>query len=205
MNAITADDLEETLVKFVERLFRPDSFGTNQLAMAQPREHPAFIEPSPEVEDNEPGRERALRLRRPPRVVAGWIPRTVTGVIDPEHIPDYPAIIIQVVQVEYALDQALATARLLIGAYDPEPDFQGFKDCLYMCEALALAFLGWRVIDDSYSLVAPVKWSMLDIDTFPHFFAELTTLWQLPTPNWYQSDTVYHHAKRSNVPNLPDY
>lgn len=219
MNRITADGLEKTLVKFLERLFRHQLLKTNRLALAQPIDREPFeetcpeaprhvyssvpyeeISVPPEIEPDDP----ALALMQPPKIVAGWIPRNVTGLISLDQVPDYPVIILQTTGVEYQYDEAVATVRLLIGAYDEDPDYQGYKDCLNMAEAIAHAFFAWRVIDDSYSLVPPAKWAMIEADTFPHFLAEMTTQWELPTATWLGDDTIHTYARRRNGPNLPN-
>ena len=67
--------------------------------------------------------------------------------------------------------------------YDENPDGGGYQDCLNMAEAIVIALtsFGQGAIDDAYPIVMPINWQLNENDTFPHFIAELTTQWELPS------------------------
>jgi hypothetical protein len=132
------------------------------------------------------GRAQTLYLKVPPRVVRGRIPRTVTGEILVDRLPDVPAIIVQATSARVFLadshTQKAVTVRIFINAYDENPDSAGYQDCQNMAETIemALTTAGMGALDQAYPIVLPIEWKLNENDTFPHFIAEMTTTWQLP-------------------------
>jgi hypothetical protein len=187
----SAYDLEVTLVKFITQLFadayRLDNPTLNLAQATAPSQEPLPL-PGPDEQVTYDPTERAqtLYLKVPPRVLRGHVPRTVTGEIAVDRLPDCPAIILQAVsgKIERAdsHDQTVVTVRILANAYDENPDSSGYQDVLNMLEAMvsALTSFGQQAIDDAYPIILPIEWKMVDADTFPHYVGEMTTTWQLP-------------------------
>jgi hypothetical protein len=52
-----------------------------------------------------------------------------------------------------------------------------------MVEAISIALtsFGQQAIDQAYPIVMPFTWALVEADTFPHFIAEMTTEWELPS------------------------
>jgi hypothetical protein len=179
-------DLEETLVRFITRLFvesyRLDN-PTLNLAQATRPSHPIVVDPDEVVPYDPTGRAQTLMLKVPPRVERGRVPRTVTGEIAVDKLPDCPAILVQVVSAKVQNDETLATVRILVNAYDENPDSGGYQDVQNMVEAISIALtsFGQQAIDRAYPIVMPFAWHLIEADTFPHFIAEITTEWELPS------------------------
>lgn len=172
---ITALMLERTLAAFIKRQLEPYRLDNPQVNLVQPDEVPYDA-----LE-----RHRSLALKVPPTVVCGFLPKTVTGAIDPEKLPGYPFISVRATEGRADWRTATqgydtCTASILIGAYDENPDRSGYQDCLNMIGAIKFEFIRFRVIDQSYSIIPPLTWALVEADLFPHFVAEMTTQWQLP-------------------------
>jgi hypothetical protein len=188
--------LEVTLVKFISNLF--DSYRldnpTLNLAQASAPAHPIVLPPQnpdqPPVSFNPEARAQTLALKVAPRVVRGRVPRTVTGEIAVDKLPDVPAILVQVVQAKVERNpdkpdntETLVTCRILLNAYDENPDSSGYQDVLNMAEMLTIALtsFGQQGIDQVYPIVLPIEWKLLEADTYPHYIADMTTYWELPS------------------------
>jgi hypothetical protein len=186
VRALSAFDLEKTLVAFLKQIFldawRLDNPGVNLL-----QESPAhpIVPPPPEgtVPFDPEGRMLTLAGKVPPQIVRGYVPTDITGVIDPTKLPDVPAIIVNASQGKIQNDQTIVTVRLFFSGYDENPDGSGYQDVLNMLEATAIALTSWgqRGIDDAYPIIMPIEWTRVHMQMAPHFFAEMTTTWQLPS------------------------
>lgn len=181
-------DLEVTLQKFLENLlgsYRLDN-PTLNLAQATAPTPPIVVDPDNVVSYDPTERAQTLYLKVPPRVERGRVPRTVTGEIAVDKLPDCPAVIVQVVAAKIELEDShtrtLVTLRILVNAYDENPDSSGYQDVLNMCEAIAIALtsFGQQALDQAYPIELPIEWKLVEADCFPHFIAEMTTTWVLP-------------------------
>jgi hypothetical protein len=166
-------DLEVTLVKFLARLFSSYRLDNPTLNLAQPD-----VVPFDSLQ-----RAQSLELKVTPRVERGRVPRTVTGEIEVDKLPDSPAIIVQVVSAKVEQPSTIVTTRILFNSYDENPNGGGYQDVLNMVEAAALALtsFGQQAIDHAYPIVMPIEWQLLEADCFPHYIAEMTTHWELPS------------------------
>lgn len=184
--AQSAFDLERTLVEFLTRLFA-DAYRldnpTLNLAQATQPTHPIVVGPDEQVTYDPTERAATLYLKQPPRVVRGRVPRTVTGEIAVDKLPDVPAIIVQAISAKVENNQTEVTVRILANAYDENPDSGGYQDVLNMIEAMAIALtsFGQQALDQAYPIIMPLEWKLVEADTFPHYIGEMTTLWQLPS------------------------
>jgi len=178
-------DLEVTLCGFIERLLTPYRFDnpTLNLAQATAPAHPIVEDPDEVVPFDPTGRAQTLALKVVPRVERGRVPRTVTGEIAVDRLPDCPAVIVQAVAAKIENDCTHVTVRILVSAYDENPDSGGYQDVQNVSEAiwLALTSFGQQAIDKAYPIIMPIEWKLVEADTFPHYIAEMTTLWELPS------------------------
>jgi hypothetical protein len=180
------NDLELTLVKFLQNLFE-DTYRLDNPTLnlaQQPGAFPKMYDPDGAPVSYDPtARAQTLYLKVPPRIVRGRVPRTVTGEIAVDKLPDCPAIIVQCVSAKVEQAETFATVRVLASAYDENPDGGGYQDVQNMIEAMAIAFtsFGQQAIDQSYPIVLPIEWKLIEADTFPHFIGEMTTQWELPS------------------------
>lgn len=181
-------DLEVTLQKFLQRLFtsyRLDN-PTLNLAQATAPTHPIVVNPDNVVSYDPIERAQTLMLKTQPRVVRGRVPRTVTGEIAVDKLPDVPSIIVQAISAKVdtsdSHNQRFVKVKLCVSAYDENPDSSGYQDVQNMLEAIEIAFtsFGAQAIDQAYPIVMPIEWSIVEADCFPHFVGEMTTSWQLP-------------------------
>lgn len=182
-------DLEETLARFLRKLFTDTYLLDNptlNLAQATAPTHPIVVDPDTVVSYDPEERAQTLMLKVPPRIVRGRVPRTVTGEIAVDQLPDCPAIIVQAVSAKIELkdshNQMLVTLRICVSAYDEHPNSGGYQDVLNMIEQMsaALTSFGQAGLDQAYPIVMPIEWKLVEPDCFPHFIGEMTTMWQLP-------------------------
>lgn len=188
MRCQTAFDLEVTLVKFLTKLFDHARLDNPTVNLAQP--DTVGYDPTE--------RAQTLVAKVPPQIVRGRIPRTVTGEIVLDRLPDYPAVVVQSVSAKMtntpAVDAGnMVTTKILFVAYDENPDSQGYQDALNMVEAAAIALMqfGPPGLDQAYPMQMPLTWNIVDPESsFPHYLAELTCDWKLTVPepaayDWY--------------------
>lgn len=183
-------DLEKTLVKFITKLldtYRLDNPTLNLAQASAPSQEPLPLPDTDEQVTFDPAqRAQTLYLKVPPRVVRGRIPRTVTGEIAVDQLPDCPAVIVQTVSCKIELHDShtlsVVTVRICCSAYDENPDSGGYQDVLNMIEAIAIALtsFGQQAIDQAYPMTLPLEWHLVEPDCFPHFVGEITTTWLLP-------------------------
>lgn len=169
----TAFDLEKTLVTFLTRIFSGQRLDNPTLNLAQPEVVPFDYEQ----------RAQTLTLKQPPQVVRGRIPRTLTGEIAIDKLPDCPNIVVQATKATVENTDTHVTVKLMFSAYDENPESQGYQDVLNMIEAAAIALTsyGQGALDAAYPIVMPIEWTIIEADCFPHFVGEMTTVWQLPS------------------------
>lgn len=176
-------DLEVTLVNFLYRVVTPYRLDNPTLNLAQA----SITEPRPKeipyVPFDYTARAQTLDLKVPPRVERGRVPRTVTGEIAVDKLPDCPAIIVQAVAAKIGNTETIVTVRILVNAYDENPDGGGYQDVQNISEAIwiALTSYGQQAIDKAYPIVMPMEWKLIEADTFPHYIAELTSEWEMPS------------------------
>lgn len=183
--ALGAYDLEVTLAAFLVRIFDAMRLDNPTLNLGQATQPTHPIEPPdvPLVPFDYELRAQALTLKVPPRIERGRVPRTVTGEIALDKLPDVPNIIVQAVSARVQNDETFVTLRILFSAFDENPNSHGYQDVLNMVEAasIALTTFGQAGIDQSYVIVLPLEWKMIEPDCFPHYLAEMTTTWELPS------------------------
>lgn len=181
----TAFDLEKTLVVFLSQLLGSYRLDNPQLNVAQSTapQHPIVEDPDNVVPYDPTGRAQTLKLKVPPQVVRGRVPRTVTGEIAVDKLPNFPAVIVQAIKAKVEIKSTIVTVCIYVNAYDENPDGSGYQDVLNMTEAISMALttFGQAALDQAYPIVLPLEWELIQPDTFPHFIAEMTTQWELPS------------------------
>jgi hypothetical protein len=183
----TAYELERVLVAFIRQIVDALRFDNPTLNLAQVPAPAHPIEPAdpdaPPVSYDPEQRAQTLYLKVKPRVVRGRIPRTVTGEIAIDKLSDVPNIIVQVVSARVEKTETAVTARIFVNMYDENPDGGGYQDCLNVTETIAQALTayGQGALDQAFPIIMPLDWKLIEPDTFPHFCAEITTAWELPS------------------------
>lgn len=192
----TAYDLEVTLVGFLTKLFsgaRLDNPTLNLSQATQPEPLVVLDPDLPPVSYDPATRMQTLALKQPPRVVRGRVPRTVTGEIALDKLPDVPNIIVQAIKAKVEQPSTIVTVRILFSTYDENPDSSGYQDCLNLIEAAAMALtsFGQAGIDQAYPIQMPIEWTLVEPDCFPHFVGEMTTTWELPSARPLPDDVFF--------------
>lgn len=192
----TAFDLEVTLVGFLTKLFAGQRLDNPTLNLAQataPEPHIVRDPDEPPVSYDPAERMQTLALKQPPRVMRGRVPRTVTGEIALDKLPDVPNIIVQAIKAKVEQPSTIVTVRILFSTYDENPDSSGYQDCLNLIEAAAMALtsFGQQAIDQAYPIQLPLEWTLVEPDCFPHFVGEMTTTWELPSARPLPDETMF--------------
>jgi hypothetical protein len=192
----TTYDLEVTLVGFLTKLFsgaRLDNPTLNLSQATQPEPLVVLDPDLPPVSYDPATRMQTLALKQPPRVCRGRVPRTVTGEIALDKLPDVPNIIVQAIKAKVEQPSTIVTVRILFSTYDENPDSSGYQDCLNLIEAAAMALtsFGQAGIDQAYPIQMPIEWTLVEPDCFPHFVGEMTTTWELPSARPLPDDVYF--------------
>jgi hypothetical protein len=128
-------------------------------------------------------RAQTLTGKVPPQVFRGRVPRTVTGAVDFDKLPDFPSITVQSIEAKIEPLVTHVTVRIFFHAYDENPNSQGYLDVINMIEVVsqALTSYGQKGINDAYPIVMPIEWKLIEEHTFPHYIGEMITRWELPS------------------------
>lgn len=174
-------EIELAIVRFISRLFEHARLDNQAIDNLPP-------EPTPYTEDADGlGRHRIRSLwgKLAPRIYAGTIPLSITGDIDPDALPDYPAIVVACSQADYTYEMGALDAQILAGVWDRSPERAGRLDVLNIMSALRTAFFQFD-IDGGPVLArkdqgAPLTWRIIPA-AWPHFFGLMTVTFQDATP-----------------------
>lgn len=168
---MTIDSAEDVLVEFLRDLFKDYRLKTSREPFTTEEQYAAD----------------SWASRKPPAVSRGFIPRNVTGIIDPKMIPDYPRIVVQATKTDDHFGTAgrdsLLTVDILFGAYDQDPNYQGYRDVINMFERTRNAIWKAQIIGEELALREPFEFAVQP-NYFPYFFGLLTTTWALFTPDY---------------------
>ena len=98
-------------------------------------------------------------------------------------MPNVPSIIVQVVSAQVRNDETITTTKILVSAYDENPNGSGYQDVLNMIEALSIALtsFGQAALDKAYPIIMPFEWRLIEAGVFPHFIGEIVATWELPS------------------------
>jgi hypothetical protein len=78
---------------------------------------------------------------------------------------------------------ARAEVALVIGVYDPEDTFQGYRDVMNMQEKIRQRFLRDPLLDGRFVLEMPLECYAADDFsdvTYPYFYGGVSTVWRMP-------------------------
>lgn len=91
---------------------------------------------------------------------------------------NFPSIIIRheghIDHEERRLDQSRTEIKLLIGIFDERPETEGWRDILSIVDRIRKEFLVNRVLAERYLLNMPLEYKLLDADTWPVYFGEMS-------------------------------
>lgn len=90
---------------------------------------------------------------------------------------NFPSVIVKLGDIEdneeRRLDLNRTGLRLLFGVYDDSEECTGWRDVAGMMEKLRQHLLKSRIIARKYRIEMPLKWRLLDVDTYPLYFGEM--------------------------------
>ena len=92
---------------------------------------------------------------------------------------------------ENAPDATRISVRILIGAYDPSPDEQGYRDVMNIMETIRQELLISRYLDRKYRLEMPFKWYLFEDQPWPVFFGQMETVWETGRPIMPGTGNIY--------------
>ena len=108
---------------------------------------------------------------------------------------NFPCVIVKfdegIDKEENAPDATRINVRILIGAYDPSPDEQGYRDVMNTMETIRQALLIDRYLEHRYRLEMPFKWYLFEDQPWPVFFGQIETVWETGRPVMSGKGNIY--------------
>ena len=99
---------------------------------------------------------------------------------------NFPGIVVKLGDVndneERRLMMNRTVIRLLAGVYDAGPLCEGWRDVLAMMEKIRLHWLKGRVISRRFRVNMPLTTRLLDDDTYPVYFGEMSAVLETGRP-----------------------
>lgn len=107
---------------------------------------------------------------------AGW--EEGEGIESEEEL--FPYILVQVSDIDYEEEEALAKVWILMGVYDEDPQMSGWTNITVAVERLVNRFRVNSVLKDYYYCDRKMKVAYPEQGDWPHFFAGIEMTWHLP-------------------------
>lgn len=83
---------------------------------------------------------------------------------------------------EKKLELSIHSVRLLFGIYDDDYRCQGYTDIFNLMERTRQHLLIYRFLDDTFRLLMPLKSKLIEADTFPIYFGEMSLRYETGRP-----------------------
>ena len=121
----------------------------------------------------------------------------VYGPVDFEE--NFPCIIVKLDEAtdkaENVADATRISVRILVGAYDESPDWQGYRDVLNIIETVRQTLLIEVYLAKKYKLEMPFKWYLFEDQPWPVFFGQIETVWETGRPIMPGTGNIYGKYK----------
>lgn len=114
--------------------------------------------------------ETNVKTIKEPQVIEMFLPPKKYN-----EIPDYPFIIIRIIDGEDTETDATVKVKLLFGTYSEDRD--GYADVLNMMERVRQELLKQRILDKKYRMELPYTWKVFEEQPYPEWIGEATTTW----------------------------
>jgi hypothetical protein len=101
------------------------------------------------------------------------------GSKDKDHFP-YVLVILTDGSDTEEINNATTNIMFLIGIYDLESNYQGYRDAINVINKISKHLISNRVFNDQYTVAYPFNWKLSEEDTYPYYFAALMTSWETP-------------------------
>ncbi len=92
----------------------------------------------------------------------------------------FPYILVQISDIDYEEEEALAKVWILMGVYDEDPQMSGWTNITAAVERLVNRFRVNSVLMDYYYCDRQMKVAYPEQGDWPHFFAGIEMTWHLP-------------------------
>ncbi|AKL95013.1 hypothetical protein CACET_c15640 [Clostridium aceticum] len=94
----------------------------------------------------------------------------------------YPYIIARVLDGDDSEENQPASCKimLIIGLYDEDDRYQGYKDVMNVIEKIRQFLLKKRMVAGQFILEYPLQWAVNEEDVYPFYFGGIETNWTLP-------------------------
>ncbi len=120
------------------------------------------------------------------------------GYDDSDYEANFPCVIVKCGDIidneENRLDMSRVNMRLLFGVYDASPECQGWRDIMGMIDKVRHDLMIDRVISRKYVVQMPITSRMLEADTYPVYFGEMSLVFDIGRPR-----RPYEFVYRSEV------
>lgn len=122
----------------------------------------------------------------------------VTGLknyTESDYEANFPSIVVQHLELsdfeENRIEMSVHKIRLLFGVFDDEPNCQGYRDILNMIDLVRNNFLVYRILANKFRLNEPMISKILDADTWPVYFGEMSLSYESGRPSMPSKNFVY--------------
>jgi hypothetical protein len=99
----------------------------------------------------------------------------------------FPYVVIRVMegedQDEQGEEEDICKIGFVIGVYDEDDNYQGYKDAMNVTEKIKQRLKRKKYYDNQFEFILPMKWLIHDEDTYPYYFGGIETNWKIPSIN----------------------
>ncbi len=97
----------------------------------------------------------------------------------------FPYILVRIIDGEDSVEELPSLCKIvfIIGVYDKDTNFQGYKDVINIIEKIRQHLLKKRVFDNKYILEGQLKWAVNEEDIYPLYFGGIETTWNIGKVN----------------------
>ncbi len=116
-------------------------------------------------------------LNKPPQVVTGYLPPK-----DPTRAePDFPFLIIRLVEGTDAQEGATVTVKIIVGTYSEDAQ-NGWRDVANIVQRIWVELFRRRVIGGRFRVEYPMKFELPEEQPYPEWIGVMTTVWTVAQP-----------------------
>jgi len=111
-------------------------------------------------------------------------PQVVTGYLPPKKStpdPDYPFVIVRLVEGSDSQDGATVTVKIIVGTYSEDVQ-NGWRDVASIIQRIWTELFKKRIIAQKYRVEYPMKFEMSEEQPFPEWVGIMTTTWTVAHP-----------------------
>lgn len=114
--------------------------------------------------------------KKPPQVIIGFLPPKNLS-----NIPDFPCIILRLVEGKDDEESATVTVKIIIGTYC-EDTKEGWREPLNLIQRIWYELYKRRIIAKRYRVEYPMKFEIPEEQPYPYWIGVMTTVWTVAHP-----------------------